>query len=110
MGYLDDLRFVLNDVKPMMQKLRKEYNKDINPKTQLIDKFIVYCVIIFLASLAYRVVAPKAPLNALLAAVFVSLGGATLAMSLRVQLTDEQFKEESKTKAFVHFVIVGALL
>ena len=110
MGYLSDLKFVVKDFGPLMKRLKGEYKKDSNPRTQVIDKFITFWVIVFCFSVVYKFVGPKAPIEALLSAVYVSMGEAALAMSLRLQITDEKFKSESNTKAFVQFIFVSLLL
>ena len=105
MGYISDLRFVMKDIGPMIKKLRKDYSGNTDPKIKLIDTFILFCITVFITSMCYRIVCPSAPLNALLSSTFVSMGEAVLAMSLRLQLTDPEFKEEQKSKSKRHDII-----
>ena len=84
--------------------------KESDQKIKLIDRFIGFCICVFVFSIAYRFIMPKAPMNALLSAVFISLGEASLAMSLRVKITDDEFKHECKKRAFIEFFGVSLLL
>ncbi|CAI2386048.1 unnamed protein product [Moneuplotes crassus] len=100
----------LTEFKDIINKVRKEYNQEKNPRIILIDKFIVFCVFILIACIGYSFIMPRAPLNSLLAAVFLAMGEGSLAMSLRLRLTEDEFKGECKTKAFVHFVLASILM
>ena len=110
MEYVKDLQFVIQDIGPLISSLKNSYKKETNPKVKLIDSFIFFCVLVFLGCVAYKFIMPGAPLNSFLAAAFLSMGEAALGMSLRLQITDDEFRKDSKAGAFIHFLVASVLM
>jgi len=89
--------------------ISKKYFAETHPKLRMLDNLIVLSAATFIIQVAYGVLINRDPFNSFIAGVFCSMGAFGLSVSLRVQLTTDEFVHVAKTKLIFEFC-VGMLL
>jgi hypothetical protein len=87
---------------------KTRYFKETPLKLQLLDNLILLALATFAIQVVYGLIFNKDPFNSFIAGVFCSLGTFAMAASLRVQLSQDEFKSSPNKLIFEY--IVGQLL
>ncbi|CDW89895.1 dad family protein [Stylonychia lemnae] len=107
---MNDVRVVLPALKEASARIFKEYLDNTHPKLKMLDGLIILSIATFVIQLVYSQVAGKDPFNSLLAGLFCSLGQFALSASLRIQLSDDEYRDFSNKKAIGEFILGSFLL
>ena len=97
----------------LIKAFQKGYSSGTTPKQRLIDRFLVFLVIVGVLQSAYCAVSGAYPLNAFLGSVFCSFGLFACTLALRMH-TDpankQQFFGKSGQEAFLEYIFACVVL
>jgi len=106
---LDDFSSIVPAAKSAIKTSKTRYFKETPLKLQMLDNLILLSIATFVVQAVYGVLFNRDPFNSFIAGVFCSLGTFSLAASLRIQLSEEEFSDYPPRKMIFEYII-GQLL
>ena len=102
---------VKNSLVEVGQTVWKDYGKNQNMRTKMIDAWLLYCLSTALIQLAYCVLVGTYPFNSFLAGFLCHVAMFALGMSLRYQYSSPgDFKGISSERAVTDFIFCNLVL
>jgi oligosaccharyltransferase complex subunit epsilon len=89
----------------ILKGVKADYAKNTTPKLMLVDGLIVTSLLTAVVQVLYLVLVGSFPFNSFLSGFLACLGTYAFAVSLRMRLTADEFKDVSSSQAFAEFTM-----